>query len=131
MNIENISMLIAAIVAALILFQSVFVAPAINKLLHKEQASVFLRYIWPKFFMIIGLLNLFGFIIELNPTQKTNKYLFLSSFIIMLVCYLVTPLINQAKDTSKNRRWVVLHFSTVLLTFIVLVLNILILCFGN
>ena len=131
MNIENISMLIAAIVAALILFQSVFVAPAINKLLHKEQASVFLRYIWPKFFMIIGLLNLFGFIIELNPTQKTNKYLFLSSFIMMLVCYLVTPLINQAKDTSKNRRWVVLHFSTVLLTFIVLVLNILILCFGN
>ena len=131
MNIENISMLIAAIVAALILFQSVFVAPAINKLLHKEQASVFLRYIWPKFFMIIGLLNLFGFIIELNPTQKTNKYLFLSSFIIMLVCYLVTPLINQAKDTSKNRRWVVLHFSTVLLTFIVLVLNILILCFGK
>ena len=131
MNIENISILIAAIVAALILFQSVFVAPAINKLLHKEQASVFLRYIWPKFFMIIGLLNLFGFIIELNPIQKINKYLFLSSFIMMLVCYLVTPLINQAKDTSKNKRWVVLHFSTVLLTFIVLVLNILILCFGN
>ena len=104
MNIENISILIAAIVAALILFQSVFVAPAINKLLHKEQTSVFLRYIWPKFFMIIGLLNLFGFIIELNPIQKINKYLFLSSFIMMLVCYLVTPLINQAKDTSKNKR---------------------------
>ncbi len=131
MNIENISIPIAAIVAALILFQSVFVAPAINKLLHKEQASVFLRYIWPKFFIIIGLLNLSGFIIELNPLQKINKYLFLSSFIMMLVCYLVTPLINQAKDTSKNKRWVVLHFSTVLLTFIVLVLNILILCFGN
>jgi len=53
------------------------------------------------------------------------KYFSLASFILMTICYIITPLINNAKDTSNEQLWVVLHLATILITLIVLVLSIL------
>ena len=125
--IKNIPLLISAIVSGLILFQSTLVAPAVNKLINSKEASVFLRYIWPKFFLIIALLSLFSFfaIIYQNNNQNLAKYFTLSSFVLMTICYAITPLINNAKDTSNEQLWVVLHLATILITLIVLVLSVL------
>jgi len=125
--IKNIPLLISAIISGLILFQSTLVAPAINKLINSKEASVFLRYIWPKFFLIIALLSLFSFfaIIYQNNNQNLAKYFTLSSFVLMTICYAITPLINNAKDTSNEQLWVVLHLATILITLIVLVLSVL------
>jgi heme/copper-type cytochrome/quinol oxidase subunit 2 len=43
----------------------------------------------------------------------------------MTICYAITPLINNAKDTSNEQLWVVLHLATILITLIVLVLSVL------
>ncbi len=125
--IKNIPLLISAIVSGLILFQSMLVAPAVNKLINSKEASVFLRYIWPKFFLIIALLSLLSFltIIYQNNNQNLAKYFSLASFILMTICYIITPLINNAKDTSNEQLWIVLHLATILITLIVLVLSIL------
>ena len=125
--IKNIPLLISAIISGLILFQSTLVAPAVNKLINSKEASVFLRYIWPKFFLIIALLSLFSFfaIIYQNNNQNLAKYFTLSSFVLMTICYVITPLINNAKDTSNEQLWVVLHLATILITLIVLVLSVL------
>jgi|TARA_B110000881_G_C18357496_1_gene404658 hypothetical protein len=125
--IKNIPLLISAIISGLILFQSTLVAPAVNKLINSKEASVFLRYIWPKFFLIIALLSLFSFfaIIYQNNNQNLAKYFTLSSFVLMTICYAITPLINNAKDTSNEQLWVVLHLATILITLIVLVLSVL------
>ena len=125
--IKNIPLLISAIISGLILFQSTLVAPAINKLINSKEASVFLRYIWPKFFLVIALLSLFSFfaIIYQNNNQNLAKYFTLSSFVLMTICYAITPLINNAKDTSNEQLWVVLHLATILITLIVLVLSVL------
>lgn len=125
--IKNIPLLISAIISGLILFQSTLVAPAINKLINSKEASVFLRYIWPKFFLIIALLSLFSFLVIIyqNNNQNLAKYFTLSSFVLMTICYVITPLINNAKDTSNEQLWVVLHLATILITLIVLVLSVL------
>ena len=125
--IKNIPLLISAIISGLILFQSTLVAPAINKLINSKEASVFLRYIWPKFFLIIALLSLFSFLVIIyqNNNQNLAKYFTLSSFVLMTICYAITPLINNAKDTSNEQLWLVLHLATILITLIVLVLSVL------
>ena len=125
--IKNIPLLISAIVSGLILFQSMLVAPAVNKLINTKEASVFLRYIWPKFFLIIALLSLLSFLVIVyqNNNQNAAKYFSLISFVLMTICYIITPLINNAKDTSNEQLWVLLHLATVLITLIVLVLSIL------
>ena len=125
--IKNIPLLISAIISGLILFQSTLVAPAVNKLINSKEASVFLRYIWPKFFLIIALLSLFSFfaIIYQNNNQNLAKYFTLSSFVLMTICYAITPLINNAKDTSNEQLWVVLHLATILIALIVPVLSVL------
>ena len=53
--LKNLPPFISGAICGLILFQSVIVAPSINNLLQPADASTYLRYIWPKFFIIISV----------------------------------------------------------------------------
>ena len=121
---KNLPLVFSAMIIGITLFQSVLVAPAINKLINDEDASVFLRYIWPKFFIIIAVISLVSFVILIiNSNQNLFKYISFISFVLMLVCYLITPMINEAKDSLNDQLWTVLHLSTIILTFITLIIN--------
>jgi len=123
---KNLPLIISSIIVGIILFQSALVAPAINRLINAEDASVFLRYIWPKFFMIIAILSLTSFaVVVINSNQNSYKYISLVSFVLMLICYLITPMINDAKDSLNDQLWTALHLSTIILTFITLIINVL------
>tara|TARA_S200000501_G_scaffold209274_1_gene196570 strand:+ start:3197 stop:3601 length:405 start_codon:yes stop_codon:yes gene_type:complete len=123
---KNLPLVFSAMIVGITLFQSALVAPAINKLINLEDASVFLRYIWPKFFIIIAIISLVSFVILIiNTNQNLFKYFSLISFILMLICYLITPMINEAKDSLNDQLWSVLHASTIVLTLITLIINIL------
>ena len=121
----SITLIIASVISGLILFQSFLVAPSVNKLLEQKGASIFLRYIWPKFFLLISLLSLTSLLFELYINSSTIIIVFsFIVFMLMLVCFVITPLINKAKDNSKKQLWIILHLGTVLITLIVLILNI-------
>ena len=121
---KNLPLIISSIILGIILFQSALVAPAINRLINAEDASVFLRYIWPKFFLIIAILSLASFVvIAINSNQNLYKYVSIVSFVLMLICYLITPMINDAKDSLNDQLWTALHLSTIILTFITLIIN--------
>ena len=121
---KNLPLVFSAIVVGITLFQSALIAPAINKLINVEDASDFLRYIWPKFFIIIAVISLASFLIlHINSNQSLFKYISFISFVLMLVCYLITPMINEAKDSLNDQLWTVLHISTIILTFITLIIN--------
>jgi len=121
---KNLPLIISSIIVGIILFQSALVAPAINRLINAEDASVFLRYIWPKFFLIIAILSLASFVvIAINSNQNLYKYVSIVSFVLMLICYLITPMINDAKDSLNDQLWTALHLSTIILTFITLIIN--------
>ncbi len=126
--INNLPFTISCIISGVILFQSFFVAPSINKVCTTKEASKLLRFLWPKFFATISILSALSLIVNyyLRAEKNTVNYFMLICIILMLVCYFITPIINKAKDNSKNKLWAILHLATVVLTLITLVINVLI-----
>ena len=124
--IKYFPLIISSVISSIILFQSFFIAPSINNLIDNKQASRFLRYVWPKFFLLISLFSMASIIvIHINNIKiEFSKLLYTLSFAFMLSCYLVTPLINKAKDNSQMRLWSILHISTISLTFSTLIMNL-------
>ena len=117
-------LVLSGFISGIIIYQSILIAPSVNKLLSSQDASLYLRYIWPKFFIIIAIISLASFIILIiNSNQNLFKYISFISFVLMLVCYLITPMINEAKDSLNDQLWTVLHLSTIILTFITLIIN--------
>ena len=74
--IKNLPFLLSGIIVGIILFQSGLVAPAINKLVNSKDASSLLRFIWPKFFLLIGVISFISFLITFyyNTDQNLFKY---------------------------------------------------------
>lgn len=128
---NNLPFTISCIISAIILFQSLFIAPSINKIITTREASKFLRYLWPKFFVIISTLSTLSLIgnYYLEIEKNMVNYFMIICVVLMLICYFITPIINKAKDNSKNKLWKILHLATVILTLITLILNILIINF--
>ena len=126
--LKNLPFLNSGIIIGIILFQSIFIAPAINQLTSTNEAAIFLRYIWPIFFIIIGLLSLISFVSILkNKNHKpVLKIYIVISLILMLSCFFSVPFINNAKDVKNEFLWSILHMKTVIFTLISLILNILI-----
>ena len=124
--IYDIPLICSSIVSSIIMFQTILIAPAINKRINSKEASVFLRFIWPKFFLIIGIISLVSTVclFFFNIEQNLGKICSISSIILMFICYILTPVINNAKDKSNDKTWTILHLSTVIMTSVVLILNI-------
>ena len=129
----RIPLIICSIVSGIILFQSVLIAPAINKLIDQKQASTLLRYLWPKFFLTISFLSATNFVWSfiIRTDQIVIKYSSGLSFVLMSICYFIIPIINNAKDSLKNRLWSNLHLTTVILTLVTLILSISTIYFNN
>jgi len=126
--LKNLPYLNSGIIIGIILFQSIFIAPGINQLINTNEAAIFLRYIWPIFFIIIGFLSIISLISVLKyKIQKSSlKIYIIISFVLMLSCFISVPFINNAKDVNNEFLWSILHMKTVLFTLITLILNILI-----
>ena len=125
--LKYFQLIISSIISSIILFQSFFIAPSINKLIDNKESSKLLRYVWPKFFLLISFFSMVSIIvIHINNIKiQFSKLLYTLSFAFMLSCYLVTPLINKAKDNSQMKLWSILHISTISLTLLTLIMNLL------
>ena len=125
--LKNLPPFISGAICGLILFQSVIVAPSINNLLQPADASTYLRYIWPKFFIIISVLSIFSILIiySLNSNQSFAKIASILTLIFMLVCYFIIPTMNNARDSANDSLFFILHSVSIGLTIITLTLNLL------
>ena len=125
--LKNLPPFISGAICGLILFQSVIVAPSINNLLQPADASTYLRYIWPKFFIIISVLSIFSLlaIYSLNSNQSFAKIASILTLIFMLVCYFIIPTMNNARDSANDSLFFILHSVSIGLTIITLTLNLL------
>ncbi|MEM1156800.1 MAG: hypothetical protein AAGH72_00970 [Verrucomicrobiota bacterium] len=114
--------LLSVVTATVILYQSALVAPAINMALPVEPAAVMLRYIWPIFFALTGLLGLVGVVVARK--QRLGVIVNGTTLAGMAICFILVPTINHAKDTDAMGLWNALHMVTVGITFAVLVLHL-------
>ena len=124
--LKLIPIILSGVIIGIILYQSLLIAPSINKLLSTQDASLYLRFIWPKFFIIIGIISLISWILILNfsSDQNTAKIISLSSFVLMLICYVMIPYMNSAKDSGASTLFIFLHATSMILTLVTLLINI-------
>ena len=124
--LKLIPIILSGVIIGIILYQSLLIAPSINKLLSAQDASIYLRYVWPKFFIIIGAISLISWILILNfsPDQNTAKIISIISFILMVICYVLIPYMNSAKDSANDSFFIFLHATSMILTLVTLLINI-------
>ena len=119
-------LLCAGVMSGVILFQSSIVASSIFKILPEENAGLLLRNLFPKFFLFLISLSILStisaFLSDLNFVPF--GLIELISFLAMLICYLIIPKTNQARDEKKDSLFAKLHTVSVSLTLLVLILNI-------
>ena len=126
MEFEYFPLFLAGLISGIIIFQSSVIPPSINKVLNEQDASRYLRYIWPKFFIIVSLLSLicFVFIYIFCSNQYISQILSIMSSFIMIICYIAVPYMNKARDMKKEKSFFIMHTGSVLLTLITLIINI-------
>ena len=116
--------LLSGIISGMILFQTAVVASVVFTTLDSENASKFLRKIFPRFFLIIFILGVVGLLISFlyNNIHGYTVYGITSS--AMIISYLVVPATNKARDENKSTTFRRLHTVTVVLTLFTLLANL-------
>ena len=119
-------LVLSGFISGIIIYQSLLIAPSVNKLLSNQDASLYLRYIWPKFFIVVGILSLLCFICIsiFNSNQNTAKIFSIISAFLMLICYVAIPYMNQAKDSLNESLFIILHSGSIILTILTLLMNL-------
>tara|TARA_Y100001968_G_scaffold54074_1_gene45163 strand:+ start:108 stop:506 length:399 start_codon:yes stop_codon:yes gene_type:complete len=121
-----IQILLSGLVAGLIIFQSTLAAPIVFLFLEKKQARIFIRKVFPKLFKLLLSIGLIMLCLNLFfGVNKQVQYLVsIITFIFSTVCLFMVNPANHATDTNNQKRFKLLHKSSVILTMIVLILNL-------
>ena len=121
---SNLIILVCGLVAGTIVFHSAIVAPTVFRTLGEQDASVFLRTIFPKFFLFLTFANVFNFFLALIDGQFAVTVMAAISAVLMGIAYGIIPMTNRSRDEGLQQRFAQLHRVSVLLTVAVLSINV-------
>lgn len=116
--------LLSGIISGMILFQTAVVASVVFTTLDSENASKFLRKIFPRFFLIIFFLGVVGLLISFLYNNIHGNTVYGITSLAMIISYLVVPATNKARDENKSNTFRRLHTVTVVLTLFTLLANL-------
>ena len=123
-SMDNLIILLCGLVAGTIVFHSAIVAPTVFRTLSESDASVFLRTVFPKFFLFLTLINLVNFLLALIDSQSGVMVMAAISAVLMGIAYGLIPITNRSRDEGLQQRFSQLHRVSVLLTVGVLTINV-------
>ena len=128
---KNIPIFTSTAICSVIIYQSILIAPLINNYLNTSDASILLRILWPKFFIVILILSLISIVFNFyNEVNFKKDFLFqIISIISMVMCLILTPYMNELIDNGYIDFWMILHLSTIILTLVTLIVNLLLIFF--
>ena len=121
----SLQILLSGLISGVILFQTAIIAPSVFKVLSSANAAPFLRTIFPKLFMFVAVLSLVGLVLSLISSNALGLIVFFVSLLSMLICYYIVPNTNRARDEGNDKAFKKLHSTSVVLTVIVLLSNLL------
>ena len=121
---SNLITLLCGLVAGTIVFHSAIVAPTVFRTLGEHDASVFLRTIFPKFFVFLTFVNVINFLLALIDGQFGVMVMAAISAVLMGIAYGIIPMTNRSRDEGLQQRFAQLHRVSVLLTVAVLSINV-------
>ena len=117
---------VAGGICGIILFQSSIIAPTVFRVLDLEDAGLFLRKVFPGFFMLIMACSVLMLIlVALSDSSDKSRFMLpIVNLAFSGVSYLVIPATNRAKDDGEEKKFKALHSLTVSLTLLMLILNV-------
>jgi|TARA_B100001059_G_scaffold66130_1_gene62634 hypothetical protein len=126
MNIITLSLLILSysLVLGIIFAQVLLTAPVVFKVLDNQNASLFLRKIFPRYYLLLTLLTLIALLISYLFFETTDVYLALIAVSFSFLGYIIIPMTNAAKDRGWDKVFKVLHNLSVFNTIVILLISI-------
>ena len=121
--------MISGVIVGVIIFQTIYVTRTVFHNLDEENTKIFLRAIFPKFFLLLNFLG-FAFLLVggyVNPGINEIFFMGCSNTVLPAIAYFLIPITNRAKDNGEESKFKTLHFISVLLTLVLLLSNSLIL----
>ena len=127
--IDQISIYLISMILGIMLFFSFVIAPVVFTTLDEENASKFIRRVFPFYYNInlgISLIVLIIFLI-LNKYGLDFYLILLMSILFATSNYLLMPLINKYRDEKQDKKFKYSHFISVIINFIQMIILIFIL----
>jgi len=121
--------MISGVIVGIIIFHTIYVTRTVFHNLDEENTKIFLRAIFPKFFLLLNFLG-FAFLLVggyVNPGINEIFFMGCSNTVLPAIAYFLIPSTNRAKDNGEESKFKTLHFISVLLTLVLLLSNSLIL----
>lgn len=118
--LAHLSTFIIAANVGIMLFFTVAVAPTIFVALPQEWASVYVRAFFPKYYLFLGLSTAAAAAFATTPVLQLA--LTVCALVFFFSRFWLTPRVNRARDEKQPQTFKILHFLSVALNLLQLVL---------
>ena len=126
MNTLIISLLILcySLVLGIIFAQVLLTAPVVFKVLDNENASKFLRKIFPRYYLLLFLITLLALLISYLFFKTFDIYAAIIAVFFSFLGYIIIPLTNIARDRGCDNLFIWLHNLSVFNTLVIMIVAI-------
>ena len=126
MNTLIISLLILcySLVLGIIFAQVLLTAPVVFKVLDNENASKFLRKIFPRYYLLLFLITLLALLISYLFFKTFDIYAAIIAVFFSFLGYIIIPLTNIARDRGWDNLFKWLHNLSVFNTLVIMIIAI-------
>ena len=126
MNIVILSLLILcySLVLGIIFAQVLLTAPVVFKVLDDQNASNFLRKIFPRYYLLILLIALIALLISYLFFKTVDVYFALVAVTFSFLGYLIIPLTNLARDRGWENLFKFFHNLSVFNTLVIFIVSV-------
>ncbi len=122
--ILSLLILCYSLVLGIIFAQVLLTAPVVFKVLDNQNASKFLRKIFPRYYLLLFLITLIALLISYLFFKDFDFYLALVAASFALLGYLIIPITNSARDRGWNKLFKWLHNLSVFNTIVIMIIAI-------
>ena len=113
--------MISGVIVGIIIFHTIYVTRTVFHNLDEENTKIFLRAIFPKFFLLlISLVLLFFLSGVMSILASTRFFCGCSNTVLPAIAYFLIPITNRAKDEGDESKFKTLHSISVILTLVLL-----------
>ncbi len=129
--LEQVAIHLTAAILGIMIFFSFVVAPVTFTTLSEENARKFIRKIFPFYYRVNFILSLLITLIYFfQESFNLEFYLILLVTILFFISnYILMPLINKFRDNNQDKKFKYLHFISVAINFIQILILIFLLIY--
>ncbi|MBL33128.1 MAG: DUF4149 domain-containing protein [Gammaproteobacteria bacterium] len=126
MNTVIISLLILcySLVLGIIFAQVLLTAPVVFKVLDNQNASNFLRKIFPRYYFLLFLISILALLISYLFFTNIDFYAALVAVFFSFLGFIIIPLTNSARDRGWDNLFKWLHNLSIFNTVIIMIIAI-------